>query len=303
MGTAQTDIYSKKRACKMVIMNIALHIVLIKKGYDRRMDRMELLKQTELFVLDMDGTFYLGDQILDGALSFIEEVKKAGKDFLFFTNNASTRPEVYIEKLAGMGCFIGRDQIMTSGDVMIRFLKAEHPGKSVYLLGTDPLFDSFKEAGIVLTQENPDIVIASFDKTLTYEKLTKACTFIRGGALFLATHMDINCPVQGGFIPDCGAICAAISLSTGAAPRYVGKPFKETVDMVIDKTGYARERVTFVGDRLYTDVATGVNNGAHGVLVLTGETKLEDVADSATKPDAIYESIYEMGRLLSGENG
>lgn len=262
------------------------------------MDKKQLLEKTDLFVLDMDGTFYLGDNILPGALSFIDAVNEKGKDYLFFTNNASTRPEAYIDKLAGMGCFITRDKIMTSGDVMIRFLKSKYPGQSVYLLGTKPLINSFEDAGIKLDDKHPDIVVASFDKTLTYEKLERACTFIREGAAFLATHMDINCPVEGGFIPDCGAICAAISLSTGKEPRYVGKPFVETVDMILDKTGYNRENVTFVGDRLYTDVATGVNNGARGVLVLTGETKLSDVDASDTKPDAIYDSIAQMGQLM-----
>lgn len=271
---------------------------LLRKGFLMIMDKKQLLEKTDLFVLDMDGTFYLGDNILPGALSFIDAVNEKGKDYLFFTNNASTRPEAYIDKLAGMGCFITRDKIMTSGDVMIRFLKSKYPGQSVYLLGTKPLINSFEDAGIKLDDKHPDIVVASFDKTLTYEKLERACTFIREGAAFLATHMDINCPVEGGFIPDCGAICAAISLSTGKEPRYVGKPFVETVDMILDKTGYNRENVTFVGDRLYTDVATGVNNGARGVLVLTGETKLSDVDASDTKPDAIYDSIAQMGQLM-----
>ena len=118
------------------------------------------------------------------------------------------------------------------------------------------------------------------------------------GAKFLATHLDINCPVKEGFIPDCGAICKAMELSTGKEPKYVGKPFKETVDMVVDATHVSRERIAFVGDRLYTDVATGVKNGAKGILVLTGESKRSDVETSDVKPDAIYESIYEMGLLL-----
>ena len=185
---------------------------------------------------------------------------------------------------------------------MIRFLKTYYSGKKVYLLGTKPLEESFREGGIILDEEQPDIVVVGFDQTLTYEKLTKACTFIRNGALFLATHLDINCPVEGGFIPDCGAICAAISLSTGVKPRYVGKPFKETVDMIMDATGVCREKSTFVGDRLYTDVATGVQNGAKGVLVLTGETKSEDVAHSDIQPDAVYGSIGEMGHILETMN-
>ena len=267
-----------------------------------QMDKEQLIRETELFVLDMDGTFYLGDRILDGALFFLEQIEKSGKKYIFFTNNSSQSAEKYISKLAGMNCHIRRSQIMTSGDVMIRFLKTYYAGKTVYLLGTKPLAESFREGGIILDEEQPDIVVVGFDQTLTYEKLTKACTFIRNGALFLATHLDINCPVEGGFIPDCGAICAAISLSTGVKPRYVGKPFKETVDMIMDATGVCRENSTFVGDRLYTDVATGVQNGAKGVLVLTGETKPEDVAHSDIQPDAVYESVGEMGHILETMN-
>ena len=180
----------------------------------------------------------------------------------------------------------------------IRYLQTHYPDKTVYLVGTPPLVESFTEAGIRLVTEKPDIVVVGFDTTLTYEKLSNACTFIREGALFLATHLDINCPTETGFIPDCGSFCAAISLSTGKQPRYLGKPFAETVEMVLDKTGCAADEVAFVGDRLYTDVATGVKNGAAGILVLTGETHPEDVPASDVQPDAIFASLGEMGQQL-----
>lgn len=257
-----------------------------------------LLAKIKLFVLDMDGTFYLGNQILPGAAEFLRAVKAAGKDYLFFTNNSSRSPRDYMAKLAGMGCPITRDQIMTSGDVTIRYLQTHYPDKTVYLVGTPPLVESFTEAGIRLVTEKPDIVVVGFDTTLTYEKLSNACTFIREGALFLATHLDINCPTETGFIPDCGSFCAAIGLSTGKEPKYLGKPFAETVEMVLDKTGYAAGEVAFVGDRLYTDVATGVKNGAAGILVLTGETHLEDVPASDVQPDGIFASLGEMGQRL-----
>lgn len=271
--------------------------------------KKEILDKTELFVLDMDGTFYLENDILDGALDFLEAVKRAGKRYIFFTNNSSTSAELYIEKLARMNCNITRDMIMTSGDVMTSYLNTNYPGETVYLLGTKPLEDSFKAAGINLfnlensdalanMDQRPDIVVVGFDKTLTFEKLSNACTYIREGALFLATHLDINCPMKGGFIPDCGAICKAIELSTGKEPRFVGKPFKETVDMVVAATGVPKERIAFVGDRIYTDVATGVKNGAMGVLVLTGETHREDIGKFDCDPDVVFESIKEMGQLL-----
>jgi HAD superfamily hydrolase (TIGR01450 family) len=263
----------------------------------------------------MDGTFYLDNDILDGALDFLKAVRDSGRDYIFFTNNSSTTPDLYIEKLRKMNCIITREQIMTSADVMIRYLNSQHKGESVYVLATDAVKESFAKEGINVfepeinenngyvpagTDNVPDIVVVCFDKSLSYNRLTNACTYIRRGARFMATHLDINCPVKDGFIIDCGAMCAAMTLSTGKEPRYVGKPFKETVDMIVDKTGVPREKISFVGDRLYTDVATGVNNGANGILVLTGEAGIEDIDKSEVKPDAVFDSIKEMGEMIAG---
>ena len=261
-------------------------------------DKMELLKRTKLFVLDMDGTFYLGNQILPGAADFLKAVEKAGKQYLFFTNNSSRSPRDYMAKLEKMGCPITRDQIMTSGDVTIRYLQTHYPEKTVYLVGTPPLVESFQEAGIHLVNEKPDIVVIGFDTTLTYEKLSNACTFIWEGALFLATHLDINCPTEAEPIPDCGAICQAITTSTGFMPHSLGKPAAETVELVEAVSGLPREAIAFVGDRLYTDVACGTQNGACGILVMTGETTPEMLAESRFSPDAVFPSLGAMAPLL-----
>ena len=275
-------------------------------------DKKVLLEQIDLFVLDMDGTFYLGDRILEGSLGFLRKVRERGKEFVFFTNNSSKSPVNYIEKLKKMDCHITRQQIMTSADVTIGYLKNHLAGKTVYLVGTPALEESFLQEGISLFQseqndgvieENgmrhvPDIVVIGFDTTLTYEKLERACTYIRNGAMFLATHLDINCPTEAGFIPDCGAMCDLISRSTGASPKYLGKPFAETMEYVLQRTGVPKERIAFVGDRLYTDVATGVNNGAKGILVLSGETKRSDLDTSQVIPDGVFEGLNEMATYL-----
>lgn len=262
------------------------------------MDKKEIIKQVELFVLDMDGTFYLGNQILEGSLDFLKRVEETGKRYVFFTNNSSKSPKIYMDKLKKMNCNITRDQIMTSGDVTIAYLNRHRRERSVYLVGTEALRSSFQEAGIPLVSEKPDIVVVGFDTTLVYEKLERACTFIRSGAEFIATHPDINCPTEDGFIPDCGSMCALISLSTGAAPKYLGKPYAETVEMVLARTGKRGDQVAFVGDRLYTDVAAGVRNGAKGILVLSGETKEEDIAASEIQPDAVFESLGEIADYM-----
>jgi 4-nitrophenyl phosphatase len=259
---------------------------------------LENLRSKKLFVLDMDGTFYLGDRLIEGSLGFLEKLKAAGREFLFFTNNSSKDGTFYKRRLSGMGCFVEEDRIVTSGDVTIKFLKENYPGKDVYLVGTALLEDSFRTGGIRLTGDKPDIVVIGFDTTLTFDKISKACTFIRNGSLFLATHLDLNCPTEDGFLPDCGAICAMVEASTGVKPKYLGKPFRETVDMIRLITGRSADELAFVGDRLYTDIAAGVNNGITGILVLTGETKLSDTEQSNIKPDFIFDSLAALGEAL-----
>jgi HAD superfamily hydrolase (TIGR01450 family) len=151
--------------------------------------KKDALSGVKLFVLDMDGTFYLGDQIIDGAMRFVETVTRLNLDFMFFTNNSSRTSEAYLQKLAAMGCRVEKHRIMTSGDVAIGFLRTHYRGASVYLMGTEVLRRSFLQSGIRLTEdEQPDVVVAAFDMELTYHKLERACTYLRNGAVFFATH-------------------------------------------------------------------------------------------------------------------
>ena len=244
-----------------------------------------LLERIRLFVLDLDGTIYLGDRLLPGAAEFITTAKEKGRQVLFFTNNTSRSPMEYVERLSRMGIPVTREDILTAGDVTIHYLQTHCAGQSVYLLGVPALRQSFAEAGISLTEEQPDLVVVGFDKTLTYERLEKACIYLRRGAHFLATHPDINCPTEAEPIPDCGAICQAITTSTGFMPHSLGKPAAETVELVEAVSGLPREAIAFVGDRLYTDVACGTQNGACGILVMTGETTPEMLAESSFSPD------------------
>lgn len=239
----------------------------------------------------MDGTIYLGSRLFPETIPFLKRVKEHGKRYIFFTNNSSRSPETYVKRLNGMGIQASREDIVTSGDVMIHFLKTHRPGKKVYLLGTPDLRRSFQEAGIPLTEEMPDIVLLGFDTTLTYEKLERACHYIRSGAEFLCTHEDINCPTEYGFMPDAGAMCALITASTGVAPKFTGKPHAEVLEILEAKTGICRQDMVAVGDRLYTDIALGARNGVSSVLVLSGETTMEDLARSETRPTVVLPNI------------
>lgn len=250
------------------------------------------LKNIELFVLDMDGTIYLGDRILPNAIEFVKTARETGRKVVFFTNNASKNPNNYVDKLNRMGFGATRSDVVTAGDVTIEYLKRNRSGESVYLVGTPALEQSFIEAGITLSKD-ANIVVSSFDTTLTYEKLVIACNLIRNGADFYCTHPDFNCPTENGFIPDSGAIAALITASTGATPKYFGKPHKETADMISELFGVSFDKTAIVGDRLYTDIALGKNNGLMSVLVLTGETKIEDVNED-NAPDIILDGIGEI---------
>ena len=256
---------------------------------DQTRDLAEL-KQKKLWILDMDGTVYLGDRLFPETLPFLERIRESGARYLFFTNNASRSKDTYVTRLTNMGIPVTEEDILTSGETTFQFLKKYRPGKPVYLVGTPDLEAAFKREGIELS-EQADIVVVSFDTTLTYEKLNIACRLIREGAEFLSTHPDFNCPVEGGFIPDSGSICALVTASTGKTPRYFGKPYEEVVRMIEDHTGLNRSEMVVVGDRLYTDIAVGARNGMDSVLVLSGETKKEDLEESAVQPAFVVDNV------------
>ncbi len=276
------------------------------------MNPKEILKEKKLFIFDMDGTIYLGGIPFDFAVRFIRNLREAGKRVLFFTNNASHSKMFYNVKLSRLGFEPREGEIMTAGDVTAAYLTRKCAGKRVYLLGTPELWDEFSRAGVsmicdrngVLTADDAraDVVVTSFDTTLTYEKLRIACENIRAGAQYLCTHPDYNCPTETGFIPDSGAIAAAVTASTGVSPTYFGKPYPETAEMISEITGMDRADMCIFGDRIYTDIAMGKQHGITAALVLTGESTEADVeaTEESMRPDMVLTSLAEADALLFG---
>ena len=265
----------------------------------------QTLDSKKLYIFDMDGTIYLGYQVFPYAIRFINNLRAAGKKVLFFTNNASHTTEFYVQKLTKLGFSPTPDEIMTSGDVTIEFLKRHRAGKNVYLVGTPELVENFRENGIPMltgAEETADIVVTSFDTTLTYEKMDNACRMVRNGAEYLSTHPDFNCPTETGFIPDSGAIAAFVTASTGKVPTYFGKPYKETVEMICEATGFTTDEMCIFGDRLYTDIALGAKNGVTSILVLTGEGTYEEAMElpEGEKPAFIFPSLAEVDEAVFG---
>ena len=257
------------------------------------------LSQVRCFLLDMDGTFYLGEQLLDGSLQFIETLHEQGIEFLFLTNNSSKDSRQYAEKIARLGLSIARDKILTSGEATVMHIQSQAPGARVYVVGTPALENEFRTHGFTLTPDGPDFAVLGFDTTLTYDKLWKLCDLVRAGRPFIATHPDYNCPTETGFMPDIGAMIAFVNASTGREPDLiVGKPNKLFVEKASERTGIPVSAMCMIGDRLYTDIALGATACIPTILVLSGETKVEEVSQSAFQPDHIFQNLGEVADHL-----
>ena len=258
------------------------------------------LSKIKCFLLDMDGTFYLGDRLLEGSLDFLAALSRTGRKALFLTNNSSKSADAYIQKLRRMGVDAPFLNVYTSGQAAGEYLVKNYPGKRVFLLGNEHLEKELEAIGLAADQAAPDIVLVGFDTTLTYDKMTRACDFVRAGLPLIATHPDFNCPTETGFIPDIGAILAFIEASTGRRPDLIlGKPYPGIVQGALRKIGCAASETAIVGDRLYTDIAAGVNNNMTAILVLTGEATRQDVEDSPVRPHLIIERLSGMIPYLS----
>jgi HAD superfamily hydrolase (TIGR01457 family) len=263
------------------------------------MDDREKLSRVKGFLLDMDGTFYLGDRLLEGSLDFLRKVEQTGRSALFLTNNSSKSADVYLQKLARLGVTAPFLRVLTSGQAAGRYALAHFPGKRAFLLGNEMLAAELTRLGVQIDPERPDYVLIGFDTTLTYEKLYRVCDLVRAGLPYIATHPDFNCPTENGFMPDIGAIIAFIQASAGRQPDVIiGKPYAGIVEEALTVTGLQKEELAMVGDRLYTDIATGVRFGMTSILVLSGEATLADVATSPEKPDLIYKRLSSMIEYL-----
>jgi len=246
----------------------------------------------------MDGTIYLGDRLLPGAADLLDYLHNQGTPYYFLTNNSSKSKLDYVEKLVAFNLPVTPDQIFTSGEATAIYLQREEPGARLFVVGTPSLEMEFQQYGFNLVKDDPDFVVLGFDTTLTYEKIWKLCDFVRGGLPYIATHPDINCPTENGFMPDIGAIMAMIKSSTGREPDLViGKPHPPIIQAILEKTGVAASQLAMVGDRLYTDIALG-KAGITTILVLSGEAKRQDIPKAPVKPDFVFENLAELYKTL-----
>lgn len=266
--------------------------------------QLDELRRKKCFLLDMDGTIYLSNNLIEGAKDFIELLRNSKRDFYFFTNNSSKSSTDYVSKLSKLGIDISEKKVITSGEVTIDYILKKKNNPLVYLLGTPSLERQFLEKGIRLSKDKDDdidFVVLAFDTSLEYKKLWDAHDLILRGVSYLATNPDYVCPLAGGkSMPDCGSMISLLKTSTGGKePLVIGKPNTLMIDYVIEKTGMDKEDFTMMGDRLYTDIQTAINAGISNVLVLSGESTKEDLNMADQEPDLVIDSVKDLLEVLN----
>ncbi len=256
----------------------------------------------KLFLLDMDGTIYLDEILFEHSLDFLKHIKDIGGQYIFLTNNSSKSVNDYIEKLKHLGIDSSFENFMTSSQATAIYLKKNYEERKIYVAGTKSLLKELVEYGLDVTDKIEDgieCLVVGFDTELNYDKVIDACKLLSQGVDYIATNPDLVCPTTFGFVPDCGSICEMLKLATNREPIYIGKPEPTMVEHAISRTAFSREETIVIGDRLYTDIACGINAGVTTAVVLTGETKKEDLENTSFTPDFVFKNIGELYGKIS----
>ncbi len=262
------------------------------------MDKNELLRSKKLYLFDMDGTLYLGNRLYDFTLELLETLKNTGRRYLFMTNNSSKSVEDYILKLQKLGIKATREDFITSSQATAYYLKKQFPNHRLYVCGTRSLKKELEMEGFTVTENLDEVgcIVMGFDTELTFQKLEDVSRLLltRENIPYIATNPDYVCPTEFGSVPDCGSVCDMIFNATGKRPVVIGKPSPLMPELAMAEHGYTQEETAVVGDRIYTDVKSGLNAGITGILVLSGETTREILAASEDKPHLVLEDASEI---------
>ena len=255
------------------------------------------LSDKKLFLLDMDGTLYLDNDLFDGTMEFLEYVRKSGGRYLFVTNNSSKGTDAYVAKLTKLGIPAKEEDFLTSTDATILYLQHKYPGRKFYAMGTNSFVKQLREAGIDVVTDIEDGIfglVISNDQELTFKKLEDASKLLLGDIEYIATNPDWVCPTAFGYVPDCGSFAEMLFRATGKKPHFIGKPRPEMLTLAMEKFGYSKEESVMIGDRVYTDIASGYNAGIDTIFVLSGEGTMSDAENTDTRPTYIFKNIREV---------
>lgn len=257
------------------------------------------IDKIKCFVLDLDGTVYIEGTPIGDMKNTLAKIRESGRSIVYLTNNSSKTAADYIARLSAAQIFQDGDRVYTSGDAATAYLNTHHAGKRVYALATKSLEAELKAGGVNLVDVDPEILLLAYDTELTYAKLCKAALALKRGALYIATHPDINCPAKEVDLPDVGSFISLLDASTGRKPDLIiGKPNTIMGDGLKALTGLNKSELLMVGDRLYTDIKFGVNNGFKSLLVLSGETTEKTYRESDIKADIVLPSLNDIVKYL-----
>ena len=262
------------------------------------MNQVSAIQNTKLFLFDQDGTLYLGDRLYDFTIELLQTIRSTGRQYLFMTNNSSKSVDDYVKKLETMGISATREDFITSSQATAYYLHKHHPGKTLYVCGTRSLIAELEREGFPTTTDldKVECIVMGFDRELTFQKLEDVSRLLltRKELPYIATNPDWVCPTEFGSVPDCGSICEMIYNATGKRPIFIGKPSPLMPQLAMERLGVSPEETLVVGDRIYTDVKSGLNAGTVTALVMSGETTPQILAESQDKPHIVLPDCREI---------
>lgn len=255
------------------------------------------VSKINLFLFDMDGTLYLGDQLYSFTKELLGTIRANGKRYLFMTNNSSKSVLDYVKKLAKLGIEATEEDFITSSQATAYYLKLNHAGARLYVCGTNSLKEELRKNGFVVTEnlDEVDVIVMGFDTELTFKKLEDVSKLLLTRELpYIATNPDYVCPTEYGSVPDCGSVCDMIYNATKKRPLVIGKPEALMPQLAMQEHGYSKDETAVIGDRVYTDIKSGLNAGIMTILVMSGETTQEILDASEDKPHLVLGDAGEM---------
>ena len=259
------------------------------------------LRRKKLLLFDLDGTLYLGDRLFGGVCELLSLIRTRGGQYRFLTNNSSRSVAAYVEKLARLGVAAEESDFLTSVDALISYLRTQgDKDRRYYVCGTESMKSQLRAAGLSLaaTRDDANALLMGFDTELTFQKLEDACILLGQNVPYIVTNPDWVCPTSYGFVPDCGSVCEMLYRATGRRPVVIGKPEPLMPQLAMLESGVSAQETLLIGDRIYTDIASGVNAGIDTLLVLSGETKEEGLPDARPQPSFVLPDVAALLRIL-----
>jgi NagD protein len=254
-------------------------------------ETLQRMREKQAFICDMDGVIYHGNRLLPGVKMFISWLKRTDRNFLFLTNSSERSPVELKQKMKRLGIDLETDHFYTSALATAGFLASQVPGGTAYVIGEAGLINALYEVGYSMNDVNPDYVVVGESKTYNYETVIRAANLVRNGARLIGTNPDMTGPLEEGIVPATGALILPIAKTAGVEPYFVGKPNPVMMRQALKRLQCKREETAIIGDRMDTDIVSGIESGIDPILVLSGVSDKETPARFAYRPQLVLDSV------------